>query len=128
MLTHIIHTVVRVLVGPALGAGLGTLYGGLVGTVHFGLYGRVDQIPAFVAGCVLVGAVLGLLGYMVRKLSGKAARERSNGQNGHPGRPQDPPKSPQVPPRNTRATSLPFVMRRTGRRGRPAEHAELRTP
>ena len=62
MLGHIVRAVVRVLVSSMLCAALGALYAGLIGAVHLGVSGRWDQIPVFAKGCVLVGALLGLLG------------------------------------------------------------------
>jgi len=62
MLVRIVRGLVRVSVGLALGAVPGALYGIAVGTVHLGVYGRWDRAPAFAVGCVLVGALFGLLG------------------------------------------------------------------
>jgi hypothetical protein len=81
MLDQIVRVVVRVLVSAVLGAAAGALYAGLVGAVHLGAYGRWDQIPAFAVGCVLVGAVLGLLGRVAWALSGEAVRERADCQS-----------------------------------------------
>jgi hypothetical protein len=63
MLGQIVHVVAPLLVSLLFGAVPAALYAGLVGAVHFGVYGRWDQIPSFTLGCVLVGAMLGLLGY-----------------------------------------------------------------
>jgi len=76
MLGQFVRVVTGVLVSTVSGAVLGALYAGLVGAVHLGAYGRWDRVPAFAVGCVLVGAVLGLLGRMAWALSGEAARER----------------------------------------------------
>jgi hypothetical protein len=75
MLGQIVCGTVRIFVGTGSGALAGTLYAGLVGAAHLGGFGRWDQIPDFAVGCVLVGAVLGLLlGCLAWALSGKAAR------------------------------------------------------
>jgi len=58
---QIVRGIVRPLVGLALGAAAAVLYAGLVGAVHVGVYGRWDKIPTYAVGCVLVGAVIGLL-------------------------------------------------------------------
>jgi hypothetical protein len=67
--------VARLSTGVALGAAPGVLYGGLVAAVHLGVYGRWDQVPTFAVACVLVGAVVGLLGGAVSALWGDAAPE-----------------------------------------------------
>jgi hypothetical protein len=64
------------LVSMVSGALVGGLYAGLVGTVHLVVYGRWDHIPAFTLGCVLAGAVLGLLGRTAWSLSSEDAPER----------------------------------------------------
>jgi hypothetical protein len=71
MLGQIVHVAVRVLVGMASGTLLGALYAGLVGAVHLGVGGRWDHVPAFAAGCVLAGAVLGLVGGVAWALWGR---------------------------------------------------------
>jgi len=73
MLVRIVRGLVRVSVGLALGAVPGALYGAAVGTVHLGVYGRWDRAPAFAVGCVLVGALFGLLGGIEWALSGEVA-------------------------------------------------------
>jgi hypothetical protein len=60
-----------------LGAVLGALYAGLVGAVHLGVSGRWDRVPAFAVGCVLVGALFGLLGGIKWARSGAAAPDSS---------------------------------------------------
>jgi hypothetical protein len=62
MLGQIVRMVVRISAGMVLGALPGALYAGLVGAVHLGVYGRWDRVPAFAVGCILVGALFGLLG------------------------------------------------------------------
>ena len=62
MWEQVVRVGVRLAAGAMMGAVPGALYAGLVGSVHFGLYGRWDRVPAFAVGCVLVGALLGLLG------------------------------------------------------------------
>jgi hypothetical protein len=79
MLRQIVRGAVWVLVGTGSGALAGALYGGLVGAAHLGGYGRWDHIPAFAVGCVLVGAVFGLLVCLAWALSGKASRAESWG-------------------------------------------------
>ena len=61
MSSSFVRVVVRQLAGLVLGASPGALYAGLVAAVHFGVYGRWDRVPAFAVGCVLIGAVIGLL-------------------------------------------------------------------
>jgi hypothetical protein len=73
-----------------LGALSGALYAGLIGVVHFGVYGTWDQLPAFAVGCILVGALFGLLGSTGWVLLGRAAGVKAPGQsptggNWHPG-------------------------------------------
>ena len=72
----VVRAGMRVLVSLVLGAALGALYAGLVGAVHLGAYGRWDQIPAFAVSCVLVGAVLGLLGRMAWGFSAEPVAPR----------------------------------------------------
>jgi hypothetical protein len=57
---------VRLSASVVLGAVAGALYAALVSGVHFAVYERWNQIPAFAKGCILVGAVLGLLRGTVR--------------------------------------------------------------
>ena len=76
MVGQVVRGVGRLSAGVALGVVPGALYAALVGAVHLGVYGRWDRIGAFAVGCVLVGAVFGLLGGIVWALSGAAARER----------------------------------------------------
>src|SRR5215831_2056800 len=90
MLGRIVRAGVGTLTSLVVGATLGAVYAGLVGVVHLGAYGRWDRVPAFAAGWVLVGAVLGLLGRMAWVLSGEAAsgtsdEEESDGMNTCPG-------------------------------------------
>jgi hypothetical protein len=47
------------------------LYSALIVGVHFAMTGRWDRGPAFALGCVIVGALLGLLGGMVWAMSGE---------------------------------------------------------
>jgi hypothetical protein len=61
MLGQIISVGVRALASVGCGVAAGAFYGGLVGVVHFGVHGRWDHTPGFAVGCVVVGAVLGLL-------------------------------------------------------------------
>jgi hypothetical protein len=63
MLAQMFRIITRPLIGPILGAAAGALYAGLVTTVHVAVYGRWDEIPIFGAGCVLVGALFGLILY-----------------------------------------------------------------
>jgi hypothetical protein len=97
---------VRVLVSMAWGALLGGLYAALVGTAHLGTYRRWDGIPAFAAGCILVGVGLGLLGYLVWAVSGEAARERAGSG--------PPPRSSRLPG-PARRTVGPRPVRRCAR-------------
>lgn len=80
---RIVQVVARVLVSTVSGALSGALYAALVGTVHRGTYGRWDQIPAFAVGCVIGGAVLGMLAGMVLVLSSKTAAKRQAGRDRH---------------------------------------------
>jgi hypothetical protein len=73
MLGQIVRGVVRTSAGLVLGGVPGALYAGLVGAVHFGVYGRWDRAPAFAVGCILVGALFGLVGGIHWALSGEAA-------------------------------------------------------
>ena len=73
MLEEIVRVVVRLSAGVVLGVVPGALYAGLVGAVHLGVYGRWDRVPAFAVGCVMVGALFGLLGGIGWALSGEAA-------------------------------------------------------
>src|SRR5439155_614851 len=69
----IARAAVRGMLSTASGAFLGALYAALVGTVHLGAYGRWEGIPAFAVGCILVGAVFGLLGCVLWAVWGEAA-------------------------------------------------------
>jgi hypothetical protein len=78
MFGQFMHVVVRVLAGPVLGAAVGAFYGGLAGTAHGLAHGRWGQVPAFVAGCALFGAALGLLGGVAFAHWSGAARRKRN--------------------------------------------------
>jgi hypothetical protein len=78
MLGQLVRVAGGVLVGVLVGAVPAALYAGLVGAVHVSIYGRSDGVPAFISGCVLVGAVLGLLGYIACALSGSAGRQSAS--------------------------------------------------
>ena len=52
----------------------------MVGAVHLGAYGRWDRIPDLAVGCVLVAALLGLLGRIAWVRSGEAAPVRTTGR------------------------------------------------
>ena len=85
-----VRVTIRVLVGLVLGAVSGALYATLVAAVHLGVYRRWDHLPGFAADCVLVGAVLGLLGGIACALSCEAATGRPGNprrprRRGHPG-------------------------------------------
>jgi hypothetical protein len=75
MLEQVVHGMGRIGAGVLIGAAPGALYAGLVGAVHLGVSGRWDRIPAFAIGCVLVGALFGLLGGIRWALSGEAGPE-----------------------------------------------------
>jgi hypothetical protein len=98
---QLVRGVVRMSAGVVLGAAPGALYAALIGAVHLGVYGRWDQVPAFAVGCILVGALLGLLGGMKWALSEEAA-------------PGSPPLTAGVP---ARRSDRPSVGRPVG--GRP---------
>ena len=72
----LVRVVVRLATGVFLGAVPGALYAGLVGAVHLALYRRWDWIPAFAVGCVLAGALAGLLGGVAWALAGDTAAAR----------------------------------------------------
>jgi len=61
--------VLRLSAGTALGVVPAGLYGGLAAAVHFVVTGHWDWSPVFALGCVIVGAVLGLLAGGVWALS-----------------------------------------------------------
>ena len=73
MLAQVIRGVVRLSATVALGAVPGAVYAALVGAVHLGVYGRWDRVPAFAVGCVVVGALFGLVGGVRWALSGEPA-------------------------------------------------------
>ena len=73
MLGQIVRMVIRMSAGLVMGAAPGALYGSLVSVVHLGVYGGWDRIPAFAVGCVLVGALFGLLGSIGWAVAGEAA-------------------------------------------------------
>src|SRR6266545_4828250 len=81
MLGQIVRVGVGVLVSMMLGAAVGAGYAGVVGTAHLSAYRRWDHIPAFAVGCVLVGALFGLLGGIGLALSGGAAWERADSRS-----------------------------------------------
>lgn len=62
MLGPVFRIVIRIAACLVLGAAPGALYASLVIAVHRGTYGAWDRVPAFVVGCILVGAMIGLLG------------------------------------------------------------------
>jgi hypothetical protein len=70
---QIARVAVRGMISMASGVLLGALYAALVGTVHLGAYGRWEGIPGFAVGCILVGALLGLLGCILWAVWGEAA-------------------------------------------------------
>jgi hypothetical protein len=76
-----VRVLTHMLVGLMLGAIPGALYAGLVGAVHFGVYGRWDRVLDFAVGTVLVGAVLGLLGGIAWAVSDKATRNKEDGRS-----------------------------------------------
>jgi hypothetical protein len=69
----LVRIVVRLSAGMALGLVPAALYGRLVAAVHLAVYGRWDRAPAFALGCVIAGALLGLLGGVAWALSGNPA-------------------------------------------------------
>ena len=80
MLGQIVRAMVRMSAGVVLGAVPGALYAGLVGSVHLGVSGSWDRVPAFILGCVLVGGLFGLLGGIAGALSGEVAPGSSRQQ------------------------------------------------
>jgi hypothetical protein len=60
-------------VGVVLGVAPGAVYAGLVGAVHRGVSGRWDRVSTFAVGCVVAGALFGLLGGIGWALSGEVA-------------------------------------------------------
>jgi hypothetical protein len=73
MLGQIVRMVIRMSAGVVTGTAPGALYASLIGAVHLSVYGSWDRVPAFIVGCILVGALVGLLGSIRWALSGKAA-------------------------------------------------------
>jgi hypothetical protein len=63
--------VIRLSAGTMLGLVPAGLYGGLAAAIHFAAAGRWDRSPAFALGCLIAGALLGLLGGGVWALSGQ---------------------------------------------------------
>jgi hypothetical protein len=100
MLRQIVSGMIRVLVGTASGALVGSLYAGLVGVAHRGGFGRWDQIPAFALGSVLVGAAFGLLlACLAWAMPGSATRRESWGWATSPIQPRRaPPARPPLGP------------------------------
>jgi hypothetical protein len=68
--------VVRLSVGALLGVAPGALYAALVSVVHRGTYGTWGRIPCFVVGCVVTGALLGLVAGVVWTVSGAGSERR----------------------------------------------------
>jgi hypothetical protein len=64
------------LAGTVLGAAPAALYAVLVGAVHLAIYGRWGGVPAFALGCVLVGALVGLLAGLTLALTEEAPQHR----------------------------------------------------
>jgi hypothetical protein len=60
--TQVGRVLVRLATGVGLGVVPGALYGALAGVVHRAAFGRWDSVHAFTLGCIIAGAVLGLLG------------------------------------------------------------------
>lgn len=77
MLGQIVRGAVRMSAASVLGAAPGAIYAALVATVHLAVYGRWDRVPAFAVGCVMAGALLGLLVGIKWALSRQAAPGRS---------------------------------------------------
>jgi hypothetical protein len=115
---QIVRVSVRVLVSMVLGAVPAALYAGLVGTVHLSVYGRWDQIPAFTACCVLVGAALGLLGYFAWTLTVEATLDRA-GSRSLP-RDSQPPESTRGTVDDGRGSGRP--LQRAGQHAAVSEH------
>jgi hypothetical protein len=64
------------LAGAVLGAAPAAVYAVLVGAVHLAIYGRWGGVPAFALGCVLVGALVGLLAGLTLALTEEAPQHR----------------------------------------------------
>jgi hypothetical protein len=87
MLALILRRVIRIAAALLIGAAPGALYAILIGAVHLGVYGRWERVPAFAVGCVLTGAMIGLLGGISWALSSKRALDRVPATSGSQGEP-----------------------------------------
>jgi hypothetical protein len=67
------RVVARLCAGMVLGLVAAGIYGGLVAAIYFLVTGNWDEPPDFVLGCVLTGALLGMLGGAAWALSGQGA-------------------------------------------------------
>jgi hypothetical protein len=76
MLGLIIRIVLRILATLMVGAAPGALYASVVGAIHLGVYGQWERVPAFAVGCVLVGALIGLVGGISWAFSSKPSPAR----------------------------------------------------